>query len=50
MINNIFGNSIQNSFKSFDVTTKMKPTPLDVQQLIMDMRKNLGASIEEKYT
>ena len=49
MINKVFGNSIQNSFKSFDFLRKMKMILLDVLHQIMDMKKNLDVHIKEKY-
>ena len=41
LINKVFGNSIKNTFKTYDVNILMKKIQLAVQRLIMDMKKNL---------
>ena len=48
MLNKVFGNSIKNSFKSFDIVTKNENGSLVVQQLIMVMKK-IWMYSQEKY-
>ena len=50
MINKVFGNSIQNSFKSFDFSSKNENGLIGCSASNNGYEKNLGAHIKEKFT
>ena len=50
MINRVFGNSIKNSFKSFDISSKNEDDLVGCSASNNGYERNLGAYIKEKYT
>ena len=49
MINNVFGSSIQNSFKSFDFISKNEDGIIGCSASNNGYEKNLDAYIKEKF-